>query len=194
MTERVADKPYMRRERSRGTTKEFAGTDCMNKRRSIALLLACSFLLPSSAQAATDNEPLYAAAAYYRDAVINFERVVLGVRGIQRTDERVVDQFEVATKKMLLAARNPRHLSRLRNELKRVLPLQNRVESLIFGKYTPNHDLVRAWQKVLYGRAMFDDELFFQIENANHGDSVRRRTYSTQWNRFPQSTSGDANR
>ncbi len=154
-----------------------------------ALIGAC----PSSSSAATSTQALYAAANDYRAAVVHFERVVKSVRGIQRVDERIVDKFEEATKRLGLAARNPRHSNRLRDEWRTIQPLQFRVESAIFNKYTYNHELVRAWDRVLYAQSIFYEEYLFTLENPKHGNSVERRITRSRPDQFvppPPASSG----
>ena len=143
--------------------------------------------------AANDNAPLYAAATDYRLAVLKFERVVRAVRGIERIDERLVDDFEEATKTLRLASRNPRHSNRLRKEWREIQPLQMRVEATIFGKYTYNHDLVRCWEIVLYMQDRFYEEYLFTLDNPRHGSSVQRRVSRSRPERFvppPPASSG----
>ena len=162
-------------------------------------LLFCTFgfaLLgsgPSQSFAATNSQAIYSAANDYRAAVLLFERVVKSVRGIQRTDERLVDKFEEATKRLSLAARNPRHSNRLRDEWRTIQPLQSRVESQIFNKYTYNHQLVRAWDDVLYARSLFYEEYLFTLDNPRHGNSVQRRIIRSRPERYvppPPASSG----
>ncbi len=166
----------------------------MNKRQCFAILAAAYLLSPthSSAQR-SDNRGIYAAASQYREAVVYFEKLVVAVRGIQRTDERLVDKLEEATKRLRLAARNPRHSSRLRKEWSEIQTLQYQVESVIFGKYTLHHDLVRAWQHVLYTQAIFYEEYTFHLDNPRHGNRVGRRISTSNPQRFippPPASSG----
>lgn len=166
----------------------------MNKRISLLVLLAAYLICPTDSSAQrTDSRGIYAAASQYRDRVLFFEQLVRNVRGVQRIDERLVDRFEEATKRLRLAARNPRHPNRLRKEWSEIQPLQFQVESTIFGKYTLNHDLVRAWQNVLYAHSLFLDEYTFQLDNPRHGNRVSRRISTSNPGRFippPPASSG----
>ena len=174
------------------------GNDFMREHASVALFF-CTFgcvLLgsgPSQSYAATNNQAIYSAANDYRAAVVLFERVVKSVRGIQRTDERLVDKFEEATERLALAARNPRHSNRLRNEWRTIQPLQFQVASRIFNKYTYNHQLVRAWDEVLYAQSLFYEEYLFTLDNPRHGNSVQRRVIRSRPERYvppPPASSG----
>ena len=154
----------------------------MNKTLPLLGLISAALVIPTT-DAAADN-PLYAVADNYRNAVVNFERVVVNTRGIQSADERLVDRFEEETKRLRLAARNPRHENRLRYKWGDVRPMQYQVEARIFGKYAPTHELVRAWNAVLYAEAVFNDEYVFQVENPRHGNSVLRRGRSARIDRL----------
>jgi hypothetical protein len=164
----------------------------MNRTLPLLILWVTAWIVPSVGAAADDN-PLYAVACQYRDAVLNFERVVQRTRGIQAVDEKFVDRFEESTKQLRLAARNPRHENRLRYKWGDVRPLQYQVEARIFGKYAPTHELVRAWEVVLYAEDMFNNEYVFQVENPRHGSSVLRRARSARIQRLlspPPASSG----
>lgn len=123
---------------------------------------------------AKGSKSLYLLASQYQSAVTAFEKTVLEVRGIDRGDERLVDRLDDASVKMRLAAKNPRHLNRLFHEWQDVQKLHLQVESRIFGKYTPNHDLTQTWNLVTYNYILFAEEYFYQIENPNHDGSVQR--------------------
>lgn len=143
-----------------------------------------SLSLTPSTSVATDRNPLYSVANNYRNAVVNFERVVVRTRGIQRIDEKAVDRFEEATKQLRLAARNPSHANRLRYQWRDVRTLQYQIEAIIFGKYTLNRDLAVAWQDVLIAEVIFNDEYVHQVENPRHGNSVQLRANSARVNRL----------
>ncbi|MGI9427015.1 MAG: hypothetical protein ACR2NM_00040, partial [Bythopirellula sp.] len=110
----------------------------------------------------------------YEASVKTFERIVLQTRGIDRSDDRLVDRLDDTAKKLRLGARNRRHLNRVFYEWRDVQKLHTQVESVIFGKYTPHHDLVRSWDDVRYFYSLFAEEFFFHIENPRHGNSVLR--------------------
>ena len=143
-------------------------------RLTILLAVATGILTEASVAQAASKRPLYILACQYGAAVDQFERTVLSVRGIDRGDERLVDRLDDASGKMRLAARNPRHLNRLFHEWQDVQKLHAEVEAKVFGKYTPNHDLVQAWNVVAYQFVLFAEEYFYQIENPGHDGAVRR--------------------
>ncbi|MCG8648940.1 MAG: hypothetical protein MI861_03860 [Pirellulales bacterium] len=154
-------------------------------RIAVLTLFVLPALFPSVATAQrVDNSGLFIAACRYREAVVNFEQLVIRVRGIERIDERLVDKFEEATRRLRLATKNPRHSSRLRNEWRKIQPLQDQVEARIFGKYTYNHILIEAWELVLFHQILFEQEYLFQLDNSRHGSRVQRRISTSSPNRF----------
>ena len=132
------------------------------------------FTISSSNAEAEQNQPLFNLAARYEASVKLFEKMVLRTRGIDRADERLVDRLDDATKRLRLGARNPRHLNRVFHEWQDVQKLHAQVEAKIFGKYTPNHELVRSWDEARYSYSLFAEEFFYHIENPGHGNTVRR--------------------
>lgn len=149
--------------------------DTMNKTTLVALALTTALLFQSNASAQrVDNTSLLAAAQEYRTSVLKFEKVVVSTFGIARSDERVVDKFEESTLKVVNAARNPRLSTRLRNEYQKTFPLQDKAEQHIFGRYTPNQNLIRAWEYVLLRQALFEQEYSFRVANPSRGNRVRR--------------------
>jgi len=136
----------------------------------VALGLAVS----NSEASAESIPPLYELAARYETSVKIFERIILQTRGIDRADDRLVDRLDDAAKRLRLGARIPRHLNRVFHEWQAVQKLHAQVEATIFGKYTPNHDLVRCWDEVRYSYSLFAEEFFYHVENPGHGNSVRR--------------------
>jgi len=137
-------------------------------------VLLCSFVSQSSVARAAETTALFQLANQYRAAVQDFERAVLGVRGIDRNDEKLVDRFDDATVKLRLAARNPRHFNRLHYKWRDVQKLQAQVEATMFGKYTPHHELIGNWERVIYCYSLFAEEFFYHVENPNHTNAVRR--------------------
>jgi hypothetical protein len=137
-------------------------------------VLLVGFVFQSSLADAAETAPLFQLAGQYRTAVQDFERAVLRVRGIDRNDERLVDRLDDETARMRLAARNPRHLNRLFHEWQGVQKLHAQVQSRIFSKYTPHHELIRKWETVSYYYNLFAEEYFYSVENPRHGNSVRR--------------------
>ena len=151
--------------------------------RMLLLVIAGAICLPPSAEGA-DNRGLYFAANEYRNAVLFFEKVIQNVRGVEAVDEKLVNKFELATRDLRAAARNPRHDTRLRKEWSSIQPLQFQVEQRLFGKYTLNHEIYVAWQKVLYCQDVFWEEYAFQLDNPRHGNRVDRRRIRTRPERF----------
>lgn len=158
----------------------------------VCLTFALAIAAPAVASAA-DNRGIYAAADKYRSAVVLFEKVVQNTRGVERVDEKLVDRFEEATKRMRSAARNPQHANRLRYEWAKIQPLQMQVERTMFNKYTLNHQLFESWREVLYCADVFYEEYLFQLDNPRHGNSVQRRPMRSRPDRFippPPAASG----
>ena len=157
-------------------------------------VLIFGLLIHSSHAHAEQRSPLYKLACRYESAVEHFEKIVLQVRGIDRSDEKLVDRLDDESARFRFAARNPRHLSKLFNEWDQLKKLHAEVEAKIFGKYTPNHELIYGWDAVVIQYDLFDQELFYHIENQRHGNSVRRIPTSNAWRdryfRTTASTSG----
>jgi hypothetical protein len=143
-------------------------------RLSVFATVAFGLFLAYSTVQAEGSKSLYVLANQYRVATDAFEQTVESVRGINRGDERLVNRLDDASRKMRLAAKNPRHLNRLFHEWQDVQELHAEVERTIFGTYTPNHDLVQAWNNVSYAYILFAEEYFYQIENPGHDGAVRR--------------------
>lgn len=156
----------------------------MNK-TSLCLGLCCPALFFTST-AIADKPPnvLLAAATQYENAVKNLDGVVSDAREIRRGDRGTVDRLQLAAKRMTQAARNPRHLNRLRFERKKVLPVQAEVETALFENYSPNIELARAWYYVVCAQAVFDEELAFYVENPRRAGTVQRRKSSPAPSRF----------
>lgn len=131
-------------------------------------------LLSTPATAGSPKPPLYELAKRYESSVENFEKLVLAVRGIDHADEKVVDRLDDAAADVRLAAKNPRHQNRLFHRWQTAKKWHAEVEQRIFGKYTPNHDLMVSWQIVRYHYDLFAEEYFYHVENPQHDRSVRR--------------------
>ncbi|MGB7327861.1 MAG: hypothetical protein WBD31_23500 [Rubripirellula sp.] len=140
----------------------------------IVLSAGLSLAGDASAQR-VDNSAVYAASAKFRASVVHFEDLVKKVRGIERRDERVVDLFEEATKRVQFFAKNPRQTDRLKTEYQKMLTLQSKAETAIFETYTPHHELIAAWQQVLWCQAWLEQEFAFHFEYPRHGNRVRKR-------------------
>lgn len=130
-------------------------------------------LCPVSATAAQDAA-LFELASRYEAEVAVFEQIVLGVRGIDRSDERLVDRLHDEARKLRLAARNPRHFNRLFYQWRDIQKLHLQTETNLFGKYTPHHDLLGQWERIIFSYALFTEEIFLHVENPQHSNSVRR--------------------
>ena len=149
----------------------------VNKTTVFLATLAASLLCSSAVDAQrVDNSKLYASAKKFRDAVVKFEKTVVSVRGIERVDERTVDRFEESTRRVMVAARNPRQISRLGSEYRKMVPLQAKAEQAIFEKYTSNRRLLYDWEMVLWCQRLFEQEFAFHIENPRNCSRVQRRT------------------
>ena len=135
-------------------------------------LLATSLSFANSASAG--STAFYQLASNYRCSVERFEDLIQDLRGIDRNDERLVNRLEDATRRLKLAARNPRHTNRLFYEWQAVQKLHQEVEQRIFGKYTPSRDLDEAWYAVTYYYALFAEEFFYDLENPQRRGTVRR--------------------
>lgn len=143
--------------------------------------IVSALLVHASPAHAEHRPPLYNLALRYESAVENFEKTVLQVRGIDRADERLVDRLDDDAARFRLAARNPRHLNKLFNEWDQIQKLHAQVEARIFGKYTPNHELIYGWDVVVYQYDLFAQELLYHVENQRHGNSVQRIASSNAW-------------
>ena len=142
----------------------------------VVLAIASALLSPKDVAAQrVDNRAIHAASASFRASVVEFEKLVKSVRGIERREERIVDRFEESTKRVQLYARNPRQTQRLKTEYETMLGLQSQAEIAIFEVYTPNRDLLYAWQHVLWCQALMEQEFAFHFEDPRRGNRVRRR-------------------
>lgn len=140
----------------------------MNKRSGyVAVLVGLAILVSADDSRAQriDNSGLQASAKRFRDAVVDFEKVVRSVRGIERAEERIVDRFEEQNKRVINAVKNPRLGTRLRTEYSRMLTLQAQAQQAIFGQYTPNQKLVAAWQQVEWCQFYFEQQYAFFVAN-----------------------------
>jgi hypothetical protein len=150
----------------------------MTKTLSLVLAVVASALLrPGDLPAQrVDNCAIHDASGRFRAAVVDFEKRVKSVRGIDRREERVVDKFEESTKRVQFYARNPRQTARLKTEYQTMLGLQAQAEVAIFRVYTPHHDLIQAWQHVLWCQAILEQEFAIHFEYPRRGNRVRRRS------------------
>jgi hypothetical protein len=141
--------------------------------KSATTFLLLTFAWCGVSQAANDV-PFFQLASQYELDVKVFKKLAEQVQGIDRSDQQLVGRLETATKKLRLSAKNPRHQTQLFKDWQQVQQLHSQVEERFFTKYTPHHDLVQSWQAATYSYALFGEEVFYQVENAKHGNSVRR--------------------
>lgn len=118
--------------------------------------------------------PLYQLACRYEAEVDAMEKIVKCTRGVDRADERLLDRLDDEIGRLRLAAKNPRHFNRLANQWTRVAKLARQTESTLFGKYTPNHDWLGQWDRVMLAESLFVEEFVLEVENPDHVNSVRR--------------------
>ena len=138
----------------------------MNKRILTALIVFGFGIVADRVDAQRiDNSAVKESAQRFRQAVMDFEKVVRSVRGIERADERIVDKFEEQNRRVFNAAQNPRLATRLRTEYDKMLVLQNQAERAIFGQYTPNQKLVAAWQYLQWCQYYFEQQYAFFVAN-----------------------------
>lgn len=151
----------------------FAQTTLPQPRR---VELPRQFIVPRSefSEGREDAGSLYALASQYEREIEAFEKIILRVRGIDRSDERLVDQLDDESGRLRQAARNPRHFNRMFRQWREVQALRQKTGSSIFNKYTPQGDLIRQWERVLYAEDLFAEKFVLKVENPGHRNSVRR--------------------
>lgn len=113
-------------------------------------------------------------AQRYEAEVAAMQKIVKRTRGVDRSDERLIERFDDEVGRLRLAARNPRHFNRLANQWNRVETLSGQIESTLFSKYTPNRDWLGQWDRVIVAELMFVDAFVLEVENPDHVNSVRR--------------------
>ncbi len=138
-----------------------------------ALIIGCTSTIARAQR--VDNRAVQAAASDFRQAVVQFEKLVVKVRGISRRDELVVDKFEESTRRVVLYAKNPRQTSKLTTEYRKMLDLQAKAEVAIFQKYTAHFGLTELWNVVLWYQQIFEQELAIHMENPRNANRVQRR-------------------
>ncbi len=133
------------------------------------------FLAPRGVEAG-GNTPIYAAASDYRDAVRDFERVVLRTPKIRSSVERLVDDLEDSTSDLKSAARDPARFDRLIGRFVTTDALHARVELTFFGDplYPPEPHLEESWLAVYeaYGRLVYEIRYLQQLRSAKRGRPV----------------------
>ncbi len=134
-----------------------------------------SFIAPRGVQGG-GNTPIYAAASDYRDAVRDFERVVLRTPKIRSSVERLVDDLEDSTSELKSAARDPARFDRLIGRFVTTDALHARVELTFFGDplYPPEPHLEESWMAVYeaYGRLVYEIRYLQQLRSAKRGRPV----------------------
>ena len=149
-----------------------------------AFAIVLSSSPPATAQhsaSARDTVVLYDMACRYETEVKAFEKIVLRTRGVDRSDERLLDRFSDEISRLRLTAKNPRHFNRFASQWRQVEVLAGQVESTLFGKYTLNRDWLGQWSRVLEFRFLIASEFALEVENPGHENSVLRRDRS--WSR-----------
>ncbi|WP_231743989.1 hypothetical protein [Stieleria neptunia] len=133
------------------------------------------FLAPRGVEAG-GNTPIYAAASDYREAVRDFERVVLRTPKIRSSVERLVDDLEDSTSDLKSAARDPARFDRLVGRFVTTDALHARVELTFFGDplYPPEPQLEESWLAVYeaYGRLVYEIRYLQQLRSAKRGHPV----------------------
>ncbi|PAY20397.1 hypothetical protein CKO51_06045 [Rhodopirellula sp. SM50] len=134
-----------------------------------------TFIAPRGVEAG-GNTPIYAAASDYREAVRDFERVVLRTPKIRSSVERLVDDLEDSTSDLKSAARDPARFDRLIGRFVTTDALHARVELTFFGDplYPPEPQLEESWMAVYeaYGRLVYEIRYLQQLRSAKRGRPV----------------------
>ncbi|WP_182869624.1 hypothetical protein [Stieleria mannarensis] len=143
-----------------------------------AITLVCIFaalLTPRRAEGGS-NSPIYAAASDYRDAVREFERVVLRTPKIRSSVERLVDDLEDSTSDLKSAARDPARLDRLLSRFVATDALHCRVELTFFGDpiFPAEPRLEESWIAVheAYARLVYEVHYLQQLRSAKRGRPI----------------------
>lgn len=118
-----------------------------------------------SAQAGRDT-PLEIAADRYRDVVKDFERQVFRSRYFGRSYERLADDLEDATGRLLSATRRPHDIENLYRRWYEAQVLHSRVDAEFFGRPGGQETYLLAayWDRV----ACVFDELAYQFRCVGH--------------------------
>lgn len=126
------------------------------------------------AQGRVDTRGTFNSTVEIGKAIANFEKLVNRTRGIRSSDKSLVTKLRRATDRMLIYAKNPRLTSRLKSEYRKVDPLITQVDDRIFGRYTPNRDLLTGWEAVLYADFRFNTEFSIRVANPRGANTVQR--------------------
>lgn len=140
----------------------------------ILLVLSSPAIAPPTGAQEGSRRPIATLAEQYRVAVNDFHQAIKQLRGIDRSDERLVKRLDEASARLRLAARNPRHFNRLFHDWRNVQNVHAEVESKIFATYTPEQGLVQAWNTVAYHYLLFAEEFYYQVESPGQRGTVRR--------------------
>ena len=120
--------------------------------KTIPMTIFCftATLLATTPARASDDSPLSFAASEYRQAVRELERSVLRSRLASRHQERVADDLEDSTSRLVSAARNPHKSDRLFRAWQETQYLHQRVEAdIFFDPYCPLAiELAGCWYRV----------------------------------------------
>ncbi|WP_436714358.1 hypothetical protein U8335_14765 [Roseiconus lacunae] len=113
--------------------------------------LALGMIVSTPARAGHESL-VYDSADHYRDAVKDFERLVLRTDGVERCDERLVDDLEDSTSHLRSASRDLRRIDRLFEKFAKTESLHRQVESVFFhqGRYPYCPRLEASWRLVSF--------------------------------------------
>ena len=113
----------------------------------LAAIVSGSLFTNIKQAVAGHDSDLYCAADRYRDAVVEFERLIRKTHYVQSCDERLADDLEDSTSRLRSAARDPRRIDRLERYAAETDAYHQRVELVFFGigKYPANPRWEACW-------------------------------------------------
>ncbi|WP_143544172.1 hypothetical protein [Rhodopirellula sp. MGV] len=140
--------------------------------KSIASIVCLVLVSAAPAAFAGHDSPLYGAADDYRDAVCDFERLVLREDFVERCDERLVDDLEDSTSDLRSASRDTRRPERLFEQFATTEALHFQVQQTFFESHRYPHcsRLEASWQVVSLRMSHLAAE-FRNFESAIHPTS-----------------------
>lgn len=139
----------------------------------IPVALICILAGTAHGQGRVDNRAALASANDFLSAITDFRKAVNCVRGIRSSDRQVANLLERQAKRVVLAAKNPRQMSRLKSEWRKMEPLERKVEDKILRSYTLSRDLIIAWDRVMYRQFVFTNEYALLDANPLGGKRVQ---------------------
>ncbi|TWT80089.1 hypothetical protein CA13_15020 [Planctomycetes bacterium CA13] len=118
--------------------------------QTLGIVIAAMFF--STSARAAQNSPLYCAADEYRDAVCHFERDVIRLHYIERSDKRLVDRLEDMTSRLRSESRRAKDFDRLVCTWEEIQRLHYAVNAALFNRpcYPCNPKLEACWRRVEY--------------------------------------------